>query len=207
MLQAAALDRRAWQPATPDRTISPSGTCAGSCNGHCTAARKMRSPPDRLTAHEPRRSCTPPTHSPPRCTRSTSNPAAAHRRSPAARRLRPPGRAQRHLALPRLRRPRLSVRGQPAVQALGAADAQSRQLAGGHARPAAEADLPAAVRLLARGAGSAERLLGRTFRHRRDPQTGGSAAAPARRRRALRDPGRAAKRAGRLHPEQSRRRW
>ena len=99
-----------------------------------------------------------------------------------ARRLRSSRRAQRHPALPGVRRPRLSVRGQSAVQGLAAADARAGQLAGGDAGRETEADLPTAVRLLARGAGCAERLVGRAFRHRHHPQARGGAAASARER-------------------------
>src|SRR5690606_21081590 len=85
--------------------------------------------------------------------RSPGRDETQRRRSAGARRLRPSGRAQRHPALPALRRPRLSLRGQSAVQGLAAVDPGTQQLAGVHAWTTAEGDLPPALRLLARGAG------------------------------------------------------
>ena len=126
--------------------------------------------------------------------RPPRDPAATRRDRARARRLRPPRRAQRHPALPGLRRPRLPVRGEPAVQGVAARHRCAGQLAGVHARGKAEAGVPAAPRLLARGAGRAQRVLDRTLRHRRHPRAGGSAQAFAGQRHALRDPRRGAER-------------
>src|SRR3546814_15559338 len=86
---------------------------------------------------------------------------------PGARRPGPPRRAQRHRALPGIRRSRLSLRGQPAVQGMAAADPESRQLAGVHDGPQAAPGVPAASRFLARGARCAGRILGRALNRQR----------------------------------------